>query len=539
MSIKSRVFAASTLIAGAVIFQAQPALGGVYVQTNLVSDIPGNALTTDPNLKNPWGIAFSATSPFWVSDQATGKSTLYTGTGSIVPLVVTIPAPPGPPPDGPTGVVFNSTTSGFQLPGPNSTTVKSTFIFDTLEGTIEGWNPGSTGGSASAVVMATTPGAVYTGLALAAPYLYAANYGSPGRIEVFDEGFNDVTNTTFAGKFVDPNPIPGFSPFNIQVILGTLYVTYAQLTPQGTPLPGGFVDQYDLSGDFIRRFTTMGPLNAPWGLALAPSTFGTFGGALLVGNFGDGTINAFNLGGTPLGTLTNLQGNPIVNPFLWAIAFGNGSEGSSPNTLYFTAGINNQMDGLFGSIETPNCGGGIDLSLALQNPLFAGTPGQQPTNWISEGSPAPGFASEAPGTAQYPGGSPFSTVASSPTTYAGSGTIRQLTGMTWQPGTYELALWAGTPETEPNGTSPVVGGPGAPNGRDTWYLTMGPGFGQVLAVDIPPAPSGTFVPNVITVTLPSNSPAIGQQIGLMGFVSATAYVAGNFAITACAINGGI
>src|SRR5271166_5776635 len=315
-----------------------------YFQTNLSSDVPGLAANTDPNLKNPWGMSFSPTSPFWVSDQFTGVSTLYTGTGSSIPLVVTVP-PTSPPPAGPTGQVFNNTTS-FTLPGGGA----SHFIFDTLSGTVDAW-----GGGTSATVMVTKTGAGYTGLAIDSVgmnnYLYAAN--NAGGIDVYDATFTDVTGTTFAGKFVDPSPVPGFSAFNIQNVDGNLYVEYAALTAMGAPLPGGYVDEFDSAGNFIARVATGGPVDAPWGITMAPSSgFGTYSGDLLIGNFGNGQINAFNpTTNAYLGTLDGSNGMPIVNPFLWAINFRTGGPGATADALYFTAGINNQQDGLFGSIQ--------------------------------------------------------------------------------------------------------------------------------------------------------------------------------------------
>jgi uncharacterized protein (TIGR03118 family) len=205
-----------------------------FTQTNLVANTPGIAAHTDPNLINAWGISFSATSPFWVSDQGSGLATLYDGAGNINSLVVSIPGSPTPP-SGPTGTVFNGTT-GFNLNGS-----PARFIFDTLNGTIAAWNSGT-----AATTVATTPGAVYTGLALAssgsANYLYAAD--SNGHINVFDTNFNNVTATTFAGKFVDPNPIAGYTPFNVQTVGNSLYVTYAQIGARGVAVPGstGYVD---------------------------------------------------------------------------------------------------------------------------------------------------------------------------------------------------------------------------------------------------------------------------------------------------------
>jgi uncharacterized protein (TIGR03118 family) len=314
-----------------------------FTQTNLVSDVPGLANTTDPNLQNPWGVSFSATSPFWISNQATGTATLYDGAGNITPLVVTIPSSVTPP-SGPTGQVFNS-GPGFLLGNGNP----SRFIFDTLNGTIAGWNGGT-----SAIKMASTPGAVYTGLAKntsgGSTFLYAAD--SAGEIHVFNSSWTDVTGTMFAGKFVDPGLPAGFAPFNIQTIGSNLYVTYAALTPMGSPLPGGFVDEYDANGNFIKRVATGGPLSAPWGITLAPAGFGAFSNDLLVGNFGSGQIVAYDpTTDALLGTINGANGQPIVNPFLWALETRTGGSNVDTNAVYFTAGINNQKDGLFGEIS--------------------------------------------------------------------------------------------------------------------------------------------------------------------------------------------
>jgi len=348
-----------TRLLSAVLFAASGAFAGtIYVQTNLTSDGAVPAANIDPNLKNSWGISFSPTSPFWVSDQAAGVATLYTGTGARAggPLVVTIPAGGGPP-SGPTGTVFGNIAGNFLLSTPTGGTVPSLFLFDTLSGTIQGWNPGSTGGMNSAVIEATKSGAVYTGLTLdnsgGSNFLYAANGAGSGSIDVYDSSFTNVSGTTFAGKFVDPSPIAGFVPFNVQNIGGNLYVTYASIGPRGVPNAGGYVDVYDAAGNFISRLATNGPLDAPWGIAQAPATgFGMFSGDILIGDFfPGGTINAYTPGGTFVGTLTGPNGTPIANDFLWALDFGNGGPGFSPTTLYFTAGINNQADGLFGSIQ--------------------------------------------------------------------------------------------------------------------------------------------------------------------------------------------
>ncbi len=330
----------------ALMFAPGPLLADSFTQTNLVSDVPGLANTTDPNLKNPWGVSFSATSPFWVSNQDTGTATLYNGVGAITPLVVSIPGS-STPPSGPTGQVFNSAGGSTFLVNKSP----ASFIFDTLNGTIDAWN--STAGT-TAVQTVSTPGAVYTGLALGnigtSTYLYAAD--STGQVRVFDSNWNDVTSTTFGGKFVDPNPVAGFVPFNIQLIGSDLYVTYASLTTMGTGNPGGYIDVFDTSGNFVQRFATGGGLYAPWGLTLAPADFESFGDDLLVGNFGDGEILAYDpTTGLYLGTVDGTNGQPLVNPFLWALETRTGGTGVDLGAVYFTAGIDDQTDGLFGKID--------------------------------------------------------------------------------------------------------------------------------------------------------------------------------------------
>ena len=330
----------------------------IFGQTNLTSDIPGLAPNMDASLKNPWGVSFSPTSPFWVSDQVSGIATLYNAAGQKQTLVVTTP------PAAPTGQVFNSTTAGFVEPNGQ----KAVFIFATIPGTIDAWNSGNDG---TAVVEATSANSAYTGLALAnngsGDFLYAANFRT-GHIDVFNSSFAPVS---LSGSFTDPNLPAGYAPYGIQAIGGKLYVQYAQVDPVthkaavGAGL--GIVDVFDANGGSLQRLVTGGSLNAPWGITLAPSAFGDFSNDLLIGNFGDGVINAFDQSGAFRGSLKDVHGNPIANPGLWSLEF-RAAPNFDPNTLFFTAGINNEADGLFGSIQVapePGTLAPIALGLAL------------------------------------------------------------------------------------------------------------------------------------------------------------------------------
>ena len=323
-----------------------------YKQHNLVSDVAGLADQTDPNLINPWGLALNPSGPFWISNNGTGTSTLYDGSGQPFPtgnpLVVSIAG------STPTGQVFNSTTAFEVAPGK-----PALFLFATEGGTLFGWNSSVDSGNAKLVADRSGAGARYKGLALgrnaSGPLLYAANF-SQGTIDVFDAGFQPVAS---AGGFADPNLPAGFAPFNIERIGRELYVTYAlQDDDKHDDVAGpgnGFVNVFDADGNLVRRLISGGPLNSPWGIALAPDFFGDYSNTLLVGNFGDGTINAFDaLTGNFLGALQDANGAPIAIEGLWALQFGNGHNGGDANTMYFTAGIANggklEDHGLLGAI---------------------------------------------------------------------------------------------------------------------------------------------------------------------------------------------
>ena len=320
--------------------------GTLYIQTNIVSNSSATpASFTDPNLINPWGNVSNGGSPFWVSDQVTGLSTLYsTPPGSIVPLVVSIPG------GSPTGIVAN--TAGFNVNG-----MPAAFIFATLGGTIAGWNGTPT--QNLAVTEATVRGAVFTGLAQASntsgTFLYAADFIN-GKIDVFNSSY---TQTSLSGSFTDPNLPTGYSPYNIQTVNGKLYVEYAPIGSNGLPVVGdgnGVVDVFNTNGGFMQRLISNGlQLNVPWGIALAPSNFGQFSGDLLVGNFGNGWINAFNpTSGQFVGTLDVTGGTPFAEPALWSLNFGVGGSGGTPGVLYFTSGLTlSQTGGLLGSLSTP------------------------------------------------------------------------------------------------------------------------------------------------------------------------------------------
>jgi uncharacterized protein (TIGR03118 family) len=335
-----------------------------FRQVNLVSDIPGVAPLTDPDLLNAWGLAASPGtdqapgSPLWVSDNGSDKTTLFAGAaaGSVVQvLVVNITS------GAPTGQVFNPDRTGFFIHDAAGNSGSALFIFASENGAIDAWNPGvgATGPGPSTVTetpISNGANAVYKGLAIAQAsdgntYLYATNFRS-GRVEVYDSSFQPVQLP--GGLFTDPGIPAGYAPFNIQELAGQLYVTYAKqdaaLHDDVAGQGHGFVDVFTTDGALIRRLVSHGQLNSPWGLALAPAGFGGFGGALLVGNFGDGHINAYDPDtGTHLGQLRGPGGHPIVIDGLWALRFGNGNAAKT-GELLFSAGPNGEADGLLGKI---------------------------------------------------------------------------------------------------------------------------------------------------------------------------------------------
>jgi len=326
-----------------------------------VSDLPNIAEFQDPNLVNAWGLSHSPSGPWEVSDNGTGLGTQYEGNGMRVGPAVTIPLPNGKPGGAPTGNVFNSTDDFVVKQG--SASGPSQFLFATEDGTISGWNPSVDPTEAiivvdrSKVMQGGFKGAVYKGLALSGDFLFATNFRF-GTVEKFDAHFNLV------GSFTDPSlandcPIPGppaqcFAPFGIQNIGGTLYVSFAlQNAARHDDVSGagnGFVDVFKTDGTLIRRFASQGTLNSPWGLALAPASFGTFSNDVLVGNFGDGRINAFDPTTGAFHGQLRRNGHPITINGLWGLAFGNGGAAGDANTLFFAAGLNDEADGLFGSI---------------------------------------------------------------------------------------------------------------------------------------------------------------------------------------------
>ena len=341
----------AAVLVGVVAARSAPAAqGNTYTVHPLVSNGGVPAPTTDPHLVNAWGLTAGPTTPWWVSDNGVDLSTIYKADGSKQGLEVHVN-------NAPTGAVFANIPGNFPVGAANQSAlfIWSTESGTTESGTIQGWHPSI---GTTAQVKVTSPGAVYKGLAIATtgtgPRLYATDFAQ-GRVDVFNGAWAPVTT---AGGFVDPSLPDRYAPFGIQTIGTRIFVTYAKQSGGTDELHGqslGIVDAYDVDGRLLARVAQHGQLNAPWGLALAPATFGRFGGDLLVGNFGDGQINAY--GELPngrfehRGELRTADGKSVAIDGLWALQFGHGAPNNGPaNTLFFTAGPNDESDGLFGSI---------------------------------------------------------------------------------------------------------------------------------------------------------------------------------------------
>lgn len=346
---KSTTWVSACLLGSALAGSLAAQTGNSFLVHNLVSDLPSIADHQDTNLKNPWGNGFG-NSPFWVANNGTGTSTLYNGYGvKNAAITVTIPAAGGATTPGPvTGVESNIFSGG----NPTAFIVGTTpanFLFCSLDGVISGWN-GAAGTKAVVLLDNSKSGAVYAGCTVggtaAAPVFYAANVNS-GKVEAYDASFKPTLTTAFANATVTA---AGLAAYNIQSFGGKLYVTYGKPNALKTNVVNGAgngaVAVFDFNGNLIYNLVMGGPLNSPWGVVIAPTTWGSFAGSLLVGNFGDGTINAFNATtGAMIGTLQSTTGSPIAIPGLWALVVGSGAQSEDPGTVYFTAGIGGGPNG--------------------------------------------------------------------------------------------------------------------------------------------------------------------------------------------------
>jgi uncharacterized protein (TIGR03118 family) len=329
-----------------------PSLGSAYAVTNLVSDGPAvSAAHTDPNLLNPWGLAFGPKTFAWVADNHSSKSTLYDGNGVPQALVVSVPSTSDADP---TGIVFNGTQDFKVTQG--ATSAPAAFIFAGEAGMVSGWAPSVSPTASITMYDGSAANKVYKGLAIGsfngANYLYAADFHN-GKVDVFNGSF---ALTNLPGGFANPSLPTGYAPFGIQAIGNRIYVTYALRPATGDDEQAGaglgVLAVFDTGGTLIKQLAVGGALNAPWGLAMAPAQFGAFSGDLLVGNFGDGTINAFDPAtGNMVGTLGTADGTPIVIDGLWAIVFGNDVQNQPSTTLFFTAGPQSEAHGLYGRID--------------------------------------------------------------------------------------------------------------------------------------------------------------------------------------------
>jgi uncharacterized protein (TIGR03118 family) len=350
---------------------AAPPATAMFTLTNLVADVAGgSAKNVDPRLVNPWGLSIAATNPAWIANNHTSTATLYDGSGKAQPqpassqIIASFSPSSAGAPFAPTGIVYNANAADFVVTSGAASSA-ALYIFDGEGGMIAGWSPAVS--LTNAVTMYTdTGGAVYTGLAIATnagnAFLYAADFHN-GKIDVFNSSFAKQTTSASSFTFVDPAIPTGFAPFGIQAInngasgAAQIYVTYAQQSSASNDATNGagqgYVDVYDTNGQLIKQLIPAGgALNAPWGLALAPANFGTFSNALLVGNFGDGKINAFNAAtGAAMGTISGSSGAALATPGLWGLAFGNGADNQPVNTLFFTAGPNSMANGVYGRID--------------------------------------------------------------------------------------------------------------------------------------------------------------------------------------------
>jgi uncharacterized protein (TIGR03118 family) len=333
--------AAVVLVAAAAAAQGRQT-AGIYTVHPLVTD------SNDPSLVNAWGISAGPTTPWWSANNGTNTSTLYTGTGTKLALTVNVPGAP-------TGTVFNGNSADFVV-SESGKTGSARFLFATEAGTILGWSPSVNGTTAIVGADRSSAGAIYKGLAVANDRLYATDFHN-NRVDVFDASFKLVAT----GGFKDRKVAKGFAPFGIQTLGGNIFVTYAKqdaAAKDDVPVPGqAYVDEYTPDGQLIGSVVNSGkkraPLNSPWGLAMAPASFGSFGGDLLVGNFGNGRISAYASAGPKWvfkGQLRVADGTPIEIDGLWGIAFGNGAAAGPTSTLYFLSGPGDEKHGLYGSI---------------------------------------------------------------------------------------------------------------------------------------------------------------------------------------------